>query len=282
MNKVLVIGPTYKSEVIKIKDRLNSNSHFDCQYYNSLTGGSYSIACNLATFEVNTYFITRIALDEDGNRMLNYLETKNVISSINNRMSLKTANRTYLFSNEDVKIFDDISYNCYPSLEDNIPSEFLMNTDYILLNIQNNNFVNMLINRYRVRSKLVCCNCIVSNELLPYIEGIILDQQYLSTVVDSRNIDLFTSELLSKGIKFLLVIDKGKGVYIYTKNGNDYIGQQFSGNYYIGCYECFVAMFIASLANNESFTTAINRAIQITNELSYSKEFVLSDEMFDR
>ena len=83
MNKVLVIGPTYKSEVIKIKDRLNSNSHFDCQYYNSLTGGSYSIACNLATFEVNTYFITRIALDEDGNRMLNYLETKNVISSIN-------------------------------------------------------------------------------------------------------------------------------------------------------------------------------------------------------
>ena len=34
--------------------------------------------------------------------------------------------------------------------------------------------------------------------------------------------------------------------------------------------------------NNESFTTAINRAIQITNEFSYSKEFVLSDEMFDR
>ncbi|MGN1398532.1 MAG: hypothetical protein ACI4WG_00820 [Erysipelotrichaceae bacterium] len=280
MNKVLVIGPTYKSEVIQTKERLQNNNHFDCNYRNSLSGGSFSIACNLATFEVNTFFITRLALDEDGNRMLNTLDKKNIVTAFDSRSLSKTPNKTYLFADEDLKIFDDIPYNCYPSLEDNIPSEFLLNTDYILLNVQNNNFVSMLINRYQVSSKLICCNCIVSDDLLQYIEGIILDQEYLDSIVDNRNIDRFTAGLLANGLKYLLVVDKGKGVYIYSRNGNDYLGRDNCGQYYIGCYESFVAMFVASLSNNESFSTALNRAIQIENDFSYAKEFILNDEMF--
>ncbi len=279
MNKVLVIGPSYKSEIIITSEKLCQQRVFNSAFYDDLAGGQYSIAYNLAILEVNTFFITRFAYDKSGNEMLANLDKQNVTVSFTGIGLSSTPQKTYLFNQQDGKIFDNITYNCYPSVEDNIPSEFFLNTDYALINIVNSNYLQNIMQHYP-HVRYICDNNIPADNLLERIEAIILDIDYICNYVDEKNFADFAGQLLYKGINYLLITNKGKGVYIYTRSGNDYIQKENSGRYYIGCHEVFVSMFLASLSNDMPFSQAVNYALNLANDFSYNKAFKLEKDFF--
>lgn len=126
----------------------------------------------------------------------------------------------------------------------------------------------------------ICDNNIPSDEILENVEGVILDEEHVKNYVDERDFASFADKLLYKGINYLLVTDKGKGVYIYTRNGNDYLAKDKSGPYYLGCHEVFVSMFLASLSNGLPFSQALNNGLNLTNDFSYTKAIKLEKEFF--
>lgn len=279
MNKVLVIGPTYKTQVITTEQKLQESDIFNCSYTNDIGGGQFLVAHNLAVMETDTYFITRLAYDEAGNRLLKDLDENNVVVNFTSNQLSSTAQKTYLFSKEGLKIFDDIPYNSYPSLEDRVPAEFFMNVDYALVNIINSNYFHYILKNYP-KMHYICDNNIPSDEILENVEGVILDEEHVKNYVDERDFASFADKLLYKGINYLLVTDKGKGVYIYTRNGNDYLAKDKSGPYYLGCHEVFVSMFLASLSNGLPFSQALNNGLNLTNDFSYTKAIKLEKEFF--
>lgn len=279
MNKVLVIGPTYKTEVIITKEKLGSSDVFDCEYVSDIAGGQYLIAHNLAIMEIDAFFITRLAYDESGNKLLGELDKNNVMVNFSSSRLEKTPQKTYLFNGDNLKIFDDISYNCYPSLEDKVPGEFFMNVDYVLTNIINSNYFHYILKNYP-KTRYICDNNIPSDEILENVEGIILDQEHVKNYVQESDLSTIADKLLYKGVNYLLVTDKGKGVYIYTRSGNDYLKKDKWGPYYLGCHEVFVSMFLASLSNGETFSRSLKNSLNLANDFSYTKAIKLEKELF--
>lgn len=279
MNKVLVIGPTYRSEIIVAKGKLNQNNTFTSDFYNDLCGGQYIIANNLAVMDVSTYFITRLAYDEWGNKLLNNLDKNNVVVNFTCGSLTETPQKTYLFSQEGIKTFDNIPYNCYPSIEDSIPSEFFVNTDYAVINVINSNYLKHIIKNYP-NVRYICDNNIPSDEFLELLDGIILDIDYIRNYVDEKDFSDFAKSLLHKGVNYLLITDGGKGIYIYSAKGNDYLSKDDVGSYTIGCHETFVSMFVASRANGLPFSQAINYGLNLANDFSFSKAIKLEKDFF--
>ncbi len=270
MNEVLVIGTTYISEVISINEQLSVDNSFNSRITNYTTGGDYTVAYNLAVLGVSTYFMTRLGFDEAANSLMIKFDKANGMLYTNNRRLSDTPKKVYLVDGKNrYTTFDNIPYDAHPSITDGLPSEYFMNKDYAIVNIINSNFLAAILHYYP-NIRYISNNNIPADDLLSQIDGIILDVDYANKVISKEtDYDVLASQLFSKGLKWLLITNKGAGVYVFTKKTSDYISAKESGNKPLGTHEAFVSMLTACLANGYEFSEALSNAINLSSDISF-------------
>lgn len=276
MNEVLVIGTTYLSEVISINDQLSAGNSFNSRIQDYITGGDYTVAYNLATLGVSTYFITRLGFDEAANSLMSKFDKANGMLYTNNRRLSDTPKKIYLVdSKNQYTCFDNIPYDAHPSITDGLPSEYFMNKDFAIVNIINSNFLAAILHYYP-NIRYISNNNIPSDDLLPQIDGIILDVDYANQVISKEtDYDLLANQLFDKGLSWLLITNKGAGVYVFTRKSHQYIESKTAGNKPLGTHEAFVSMLTACLANGYEFSEALTHAINISSDLSFEDDIEL-------
>ncbi|MGI6607686.1 MAG: hypothetical protein ACOX1F_01720 [Erysipelotrichaceae bacterium] len=279
MSKVLVIGLTHKTEVISIAENLISGEDFLCRYNSYLTGGQYTVAYNLAFLGVNTFFITRFGFDIDANAMMVKLDNLQGMIHSQQLNFKETPIKTYLFDRNKVTTLSNIPYNSYPDIEDGLPQEFFIKTDLVIVNILNYHYLNTIVSLYP-DLRYICDNYIPSDLLLDKMEGLILEADYLRKTIKEKDFNDFASQLIDKGLKWILITDKGKKVSIFTKDGFDCIEKEQCGIKYLGTHEVFVSMFAASLVDGKTFSESVISALNISNDLSYVDDLELSKNLY--
>ena len=96
MNRVIVIGNSYRTEVIRLKDSLSANRALSAGVNDCRSGGAYSIAYNLAVLDTDTYLLTRLSYDSTSAEMILNLDKLNGMVYANNSVLPKTPSRIYL------------------------------------------------------------------------------------------------------------------------------------------------------------------------------------------
>ena len=280
MNKVLVIGPTYTTGVVATRKKFTANEYFSSNISSFATGGSITIANNLSVLGTDTFFITRLAFDQVALNMYSMFDSSNGMLFSNSNALTTTPHKIYVYGkNNEFMVFDDIGYEAYPSIEDGCPREYFENVDYGIINVFNSNYLDYLINNYP-HIKWVCENSIPSDSFLPFIEGIVLSSEYAAKSFTFDKLKTIARRMLSKGLRFVIVENNGKGVYVYTNDKEEYISKENAGNMVLGCYEAFLSMFIACLSNDMSFEDAIDHGLNLANGMSYENEISLKNEFF--
>ena len=191
----------------------------------------------------------------------------------------KTPIKTYIFDRNKVTTLSSIPYNSYPDIEDGLPQEFFIGTDIVIINVLNYHYFNTVI-KLHPDLRYICDNYIPEDSLLVKVEGLILEADYLRKTIKDRDFDDFSAQLISKGLNWILITDKGKRVSIFTKNGFDSIVKEQCGVKYLGTHEVFVSMFVACLVDGRPFSESILRALNIANDLSYVDNLELSEDLF--
>ncbi len=276
MNEVLVIGNTYQSEIISIKESLSANKSFNSHIYDFLTGGDYTVAYNLAVLGVNTYFITRLGFDQQANSLFQKFDDVNGMLYSNNRLLSYTPKKVYIVDDKNVTTsFGDIPFDCNPDITDGLPSEYFTNRDYAIVNIINSNYLAAILHYYP-EIRYICNNNIPSDDLLDKIEGIILDVDYVNQII-YREVDYvdLAKELISKGVKYVIITNKGKGVHVYVEGQNNYIDKENAGDMTIGTHEAFVSMFVACLSNGMNFSESLTYGLNLSNDMSFEESIDL-------
>lgn len=276
MNQVLVIGTTYSSEVITTSEKLSADNSFNSTIANYKTGGDYTVAYNLTVLGVDTYFITRLGFDEMANSLMLKFDMANGMLYSNNRFLSNTPRKVYLIDgNNTYTTFDNIPYDAHPSITDGLPSEYFINKDYAIVNILNSNFLAAILHYYP-DIHYISNNNIPADDLLSQIDGIILDVDYANKVISKEtDYDLLANQLFEKGVKWLLITNKGAGVYVFTKDNSAYLSSSKCGNKPLGSHEAFVSMLVASLANNCEFSEALANAIRVSSEMTFEDNIEL-------
>ncbi len=279
MSKVLVIGVTHKTEVISIDKTLVSGEDFLCHHDYHLTGGQYTVAYNLAFLGIETFFITRFGFDIDANAMMVKMDNVQAMIHSQHLDFKKTPIRTYLFDRNNVTTLNNIPYNSYPEIEDGLPQEFFIGTEIVIVNVLNYHYLNTVISLYP-DLRYICDNYIPGDLLIDKMEGLILEADFLRKTIRDRDFGDFAEQLISKGLNWILITDKGKQVSIYTKNGFDSIAKEHCGVKYLGTHEVFVSMFVACLIDGRTFSESIISALNIANDLSYVDDLELSENLY--
>ena len=280
MNKVLVIGPSYSTDIVKIKESFDENKYFSSNISSFAIGGSGTIANNLVVLGTDTFFITRLAFDLIASSMYSIFDSTNGMLFSKPGLLTSTPHKIYVYDKQQqFMVFDDVGFEAYPAIEDGCPKDFFENIDYGIINVFNTNYLNYLVHNYP-HIKWVCENSIPADSFLPYIEGIVLSNEYVSKSFTIEKLKTVARKLLSNGLRFVVVENNGKGVYVYTKEKEEYISMEKAGSMTLGCYEAFLSMFIACLSNEMSFDDAINHGLNLSNGMSYENEISLRKEFF--
>lgn len=276
MNEVLVIGITHLTETIWINQQLSIGNSFNSRIMNHTTGGEYTIAYDLAKLGVSTYFITRLSFDEAANSLMAKLDQVNGMLYSNHRQLSFTPKKVYLIDHQNhYTSFDNIPYDAHPSLTDGLPSEYFKNKDYAIINIINSNFLAAILHYYP-NIHYISNNNIPADDLLAKMDGIILEVDYANQVISKESdFDLLANQLIEKGLKWLIITNKGKGAYVFTKKNHQYLAAKQSDQHYLGTHEAFVSMFVACLANDYEFSEALSHAISISSDISFENNIEL-------
>lgn len=280
MNRVIVIGNSYRSEVAYLKDLLSAGSQLNGLILSANYGGSYSLATNLNVLQADTYLITRFASDWVANEMLGRFDRQGGAAFFGNSSLAKTPAVFYLVDKDgQTTLINDVPYDSYPDLADGFPAIVTDPDDYGLINIPNTNYLLKAVASYP-NLNWIAYNCLPEDKLLPLLAGVVMDYDYLAKLLDESQFRILASELLAKGLKWLIIFNRGKEARLFAPAGGGTYRKKESGPYFIGCYEAFVSMLTACLANGYDLDSAINHGLNLANDLSYQKNIVLHEELF--
>ncbi len=281
MNRVLVIGPSYQTEIIYVRGLLENNQTFNGAIETHLTGGSYTLAYNLAVLGVDTYLMTRMGFDNEANQMIMQYDKLNGVLFSNSRKVVKTPKKVLLVDKQNnLTSIDNILYDTHPSIEDGLPTAVFQRGDYGLINIINSNYLYNVLAAYPEMT-WISDNNVPADEVLDKMYGITLDSEYLKQLVSEDNFGGFAYSLLDKGVSWVMVTKRGQSVDLYARQGKQHYEKNSSGDYFIGCHEVFVSMLTACLANGYDLNEAINHGINLANEMTYQKDVSLKPEFFE-
>ena len=280
MNRVIVIGNSYRTEIIRLRDSLSANKALSAGINDNRYGGAYSVAHNLAVLDTDTYLITRLSYDSTSVEMIVNLDKLNGMVYANNSVLTKTPSKVYLIDKYNKMItLDDFSFNVYPGVEDGFPVLSFEEDDYGLIRYVNNNYFLKAVASYP-NLKWVCYNSIPETKVLNLVEGIIFDYDYLIKTVNERDVPNTCSELIKHGLKWILIVDGGQRVDHYDYAGYHSYQREQQGEHTIGCFEAFLAMLTACLSNGYDLISAIDHGLNLANDFSYEDSIVLKKEFF--
>ncbi|MBO4217995.1 MAG: hypothetical protein IKX74_00360 [Erysipelotrichaceae bacterium] len=280
MNRVIVIGNSYRTEVIRLKDSLSANRALSAGVNDCRSGGAYSIAYNLAVLDTDTYLLTRLSYDSTSAEMILNLDKLNGMVYANNSVLPKTPSRIYLIDKYNKAIsLDDFTFSVYPGVEDGFPILSFEDDDYGLIKYVNTNYFLKAVATYP-NVKWVCYNSLPENKVLNLVEGVVFDYDYLIRTVNERDIPNTCSELIKHGLKWILIVEEGQFISHYDYAGFHQYRKDEQGEHVVGCFEAFLSMLMACLANGYDLVSAINHGLNLANDLSYQESVVLKKEFF--
>ncbi|MBQ6655290.1 MAG: hypothetical protein IJM79_07200 [Erysipelotrichaceae bacterium] len=280
MNRVIVIGNSYRTEIIRLKDSLSANKALSAGISDNHYGGAYSIAYNLAVLDTDSYLITRLSYDATSVEMIVNLDKLNGMVYANNSVLPKTPSKVYLVDKYNKTIaLDDFSFNVYPGVEDGFPVLSFEEDDYGLIRYVNTNYFLKAVASYP-NLRWICYNSIPESKVLNLVEGIVFDYDYLIKTVNERDVPATCSELIKHGLKWILIVEDGQFVSHYDYAGFHQYRREEQGEYPVGCFEAFLAMLTACLSNGYDLISAVNHGLNLANDFSYQESVVLKKEFF--
>ena len=280
MNRVIVIGNSYRTEVIHLKDSLSANKALSAGIDDNRFGGAYSIAHNLAVLDTDVYLLTRLSYDSTSAEMILNLDKLNGMVYANNSALAKTPSKVYLIDKFNKSIaLDDFNFSVYPGVEDGFPILSFEEDDYGLIKYINTNYFLKAVANYP-NVKWVCYNSIPETRVLNLVEGVVFEYDYLIRTISERDVSSLCTDLIKQGLKWILIVEDGQFVSHYDYAGFHQYKKEEQGPHVIGCFEAFLAMFMACLSNNYDLVSAINHGLNLANDLSYQESIVLKKEFF--
>lgn len=281
MNRILVVGPTYTTEVIKINNALESSTFLPASIKHTFSGGSYAIASNLTVLDVDTHLITRMGNDEIANLMYIELDKRNGFIYSNNSVLFETPKKVYLIDKDgNQHVMDNVTYDAYPALTDNFPAAHFEDSDYGIANVINTQYLKELVNHYP-NIHWVSENNIPAEEMLKYFDGVVIEKIYFDSLVRREEKYDYINYLLRKGLKWLIIIDEAKEANLFTMTSSNRFHRDNQGKELVGSAEIFTSMLVACLTNDYSLNESIDHAINLTNDMSYQKDIFISKELFE-
>ncbi len=280
MNRVIVIGNSYRTEIIRLKDSLSDNKSLSAGIIDNRCGGAYSIAHNLAVMDVDTYLLTRLSYDSTSAEMILNLDKLNGMVYANNSVLTKTPSKIYLIDKYNKTIsLDDFSFSVHPGVEDGFPVLSFEEDDYGLIKYINTNYFLKAVANYP-NLKWICYNSLPESKVLNLVEGVVFEYGQLIRTISERDIPTTCNELIRQGLKWILIVEDGQFISHYDYAGFHQYRKEQCGEYVIGCFEAFLSMLMACLSNGYDLTSAINHGLNLANDLSYQESIILRKEFF--
>ena len=279
MNRVLVIGPSFASEIISIRQPLQADTSYSARISRFNCGGSFLLAYDCAMLETDTCLFTRMAFDDIANQMMIDFEKTGGFLYSDNRLLKTTPLRTLLKDeNGSLTVFDSLSYDAHPALEDGMPAFGLEAGDYVVANIINSAFLRRVLERCRPAG-FIAEGFIPEEGLLKHFEGVLLEADWFEQLGRGERIREICQDLISRGLRWVSVDRRGQEIWLFSADGLQVLRKDDAGSYYEGAHEVYSAMLVSCLANGYSLKDAAAHGLNIANAITYETDMSLTEDM---
>ncbi len=265
MKSITIIGTVLFDEVLTSN---NSYLPTGCNKMNLTTsfGGSmHNVAWNCSTLKVPCHFFSKF-----GNDALAYQVRENLMNRgamvYGPTIDLPTP-RFYTISHSNKQqLFSTITPDFFFNKHDTVDETILHHSAYIVSDSTNSEFIANLI-EFNPEGKYILSGNIPHPVLLPYIQGLVLNEQEFNNYAQTQNADDYASKIIKAGVNWLIITLGERGCIYYCANKKRSFDTEPSNSQYtLGCGDAFLSGILYGLALNLPIESTIPLGLKAASE----------------
>jgi len=266
MDQIAVIGPSWMTNVAYAHAPLRLDTTINIDYVRNYTGGVHTVAHDAAALGGHVSLVTRLSGDDVGRRMQQELDALGVITYLRDG-GPRTPTEFVVTDGQHFQRLTDLRYDSYLNAAGDIPMIALEGSDCCIAQMLNSPLLAKAVS-YCPQALWVALRAIPDDDVLPLIDTVALSYHDVTRSVAPDDFGRLATELLGKGLRHLLISDRGMGAWLYDIYGGRYlqVPGQADRIYYLGSLEVMVSAMAVGASRHMPYLDALQVGLSLVGQ----------------